>query len=198
MKKLLFVDSCIRGSESRTLKIAEAFLSSVRGYEIARVRVDGLPLVPLGLKELSRRGALVDAGNYSDPLFACAKQFAEADLIVIASPLWDMGIPAKLKTYLENVSVEGIAFRAMENGDCVGICRAEETVFLTTRGMDIADGDPMEQASPYLKAISRFFGIERFETVSAYGLDMVSPEEAERRVDAAAEEARALAEALCQ
>lgn len=41
-------------------------------------------------------------------MFDVAKQFARTDMVVVAAPFWDMGIPAKLKIYFENVSVSDI------------------------------------------------------------------------------------------
>lgn len=192
MKKLLSIDCCIRGEASRTRRLAEAFLGALEGVEIERVYLEGVDLLPLDLARLNARAKLSEAG-FSDPMFAFAKQFRAADLIAVAAPLWDMGVPAKLKTYFEHTSVAGLTFEVKENGDCVGCCKAKSAVFFTTRGMNIPDGDEMEQATPYVKAFLRFLGVPDFYAVSAWGLDMVSPEEVERRVSAAEAAARDLA-----
>ncbi len=197
MKKLLFVDCCIRGEVSRTKRLAEAFLSVLPAgeYEAERLDLGTLPLRPLDRSGYAAREALLSKGDLRDREFALAKQFASADLILVAAPFWDMGIPAALKTYCERVSVSGITFGCDEAGNFTGLCRAEKMILLTTRGMEIPDGSPMEQASPYLKALCRFFGIGGFEMVSAWGMDVASPEEAARRLGVAREAARELA--LC-
>lgn len=193
MKKVLFSDGCIRGNISRTARLARAFFSALGGYETERIDLESLPILPLGRELLEKRNGLTERGEYGDPLFDLAKQFAAADLIVIAAPFWDMGIPAKLKTYFEHVSVSGVAF---DGETCKGKCRAERMVYLTTRGLDIPDGDEQEQATPYLKALCRFFGIGAFDSVSAFGLDVISEEECERRLSLAEKEAKELAESL--
>ena len=38
------------------------------------------------------------------------EQFQRADAILIAAPFYDLSIPALLKVYIENVSVDGITF----------------------------------------------------------------------------------------
>lgn len=43
-------------------------------------------------------------------MFKYAHEFANADLIVIAAPFWDLSIPALLKVYIENIAVDGITF----------------------------------------------------------------------------------------
>ncbi len=195
MKKLLYIDCCIRGKDSRTRGLAEAFLSAAEGVEAEKVYLDEIDLRPLDLARLNARAKRSEEG-FSDPMFDFAKQFRAADLVVIAAPLWDMGVPAKLKTYFEHTSVAGITFEVREDGNCVGCCRAQSGVFLTTRGMDIPDGNEMEQATPYVRAFLRFMGVPDFYAVSAWGLDMVSPEEVKKRLDIAKRESRELALSL--
>ena len=195
MKKLLYIDCCIRGEQSRTKIVAEAFVDELLkkgNFSLETLVLDQLPIRPLGRKEYERREVLLGEGRTDDSVFDFAKQFAAADLIVVAAPFWDMGIPAKLKIYFENVSVCGFTF-GFDGEEFSGLCNAAQMVYITTRGMDIEDGNVMEQASPYLYAVTKFFGIDNFDTVSAYGLD-VHPSEAEQLVESAVSRAKALAE----
>lgn len=184
MKQLLFVDCCIRGELSRTRELAEAFFAALpKGeYEVERLDLNAVRPQPLDRAAYLRREELLAEGKTDDEMFALSRQFAAADLVIVASPFWDMGIPALLKSYFERVSVSGIAFSADEEGNFAGLCRAEKMICFMTRGMDIPDGSESEQASPYLKALCRFFGIGGFEMVSVWGTDTSSPEEVARRL----------------
>ena len=63
-----------------------------------------------------------------------------------------MSFPAVLKAFIEQTSLYDITFA--DNGkECVGLCKCEKVLFVTTRGMDIYTGDPLEQATPYLKGL---------------------------------------------
>lgn len=197
MKKLLFVDCCIRGELSRTRELAEAFLSALpEDYEIERLALAALALLPLDRTRYFAREALLQEGRLNEPCFDLARQIAAADVVVIATPFWDMGIPAQLKTYFEQTSIADITFSCDEAGNFKGLCRAGKMILLTTRGMEIQDGSEMEQASPYLRAIASFFGIGSFEMVSAWGMDVHPPLEVQKRLSAAADRARALAKSL--
>ena len=199
MKKILFLASCIKASESRTKKIATAMIQELQKsnlFTVETVVVDETSMVPLGLKEYKNRRQLLDDQKMDDPLFDYAKQFASADLIVIAAPFWDMSFPAKLKTYFENIAVAGFTFINTEDGNSVGVCKADKMVYITTRGMNIPDGHIMEQAAPYLKALTIFFGIKDFEMVSAYGLDVSTATETENRIEMAKQQAIKLAQML--
>ena len=68
-------------------------------------------LKPLGREQLSQRERFVRENDFSDDMFKYAKQFAEADTIVVAAPYWDMAFPALLKIYPEQITVCGITFR---------------------------------------------------------------------------------------
>lgn len=199
MKKLLFVDSCIKAAESRTRKIAYAMLEELRKsklFVIETVVLDEVSLTPLGLKEYKIRRQLLDAQKTDEASFNYARQFAAADLIVIAAPFWDMSFPAKLKIYFENIAVAGFTFINTEAGNSVGVCKAERMCYITTRGMDVPDGHALEQAAPYIKALTMFFGIKDFEMVSAYGLDISSAAETENRIEKAKQQAVKLAQTI--
>lgn len=54
-----------------------------------------------------------------------------------------------------------------------------------TRGMNISTGDPLEQATPYIKALSYLWGWGELTVISAQNIDYSSPEEIEERVSKA-------------
>ena len=101
--KLLFVDCCIsqRGEESRTHKLAMAYLEAYMNRhpeaELETVIPEELlALAPFDVEMLEEREALAQAGQFDDHVFDMARQFAEADAIVVAAPYWDMSFPALL------------------------------------------------------------------------------------------------------
>ena len=75
--------------------------------------------------------------------------------------------PAVLQNFIELCSILDVTFRTNDK-TCYGNCKAEKLLFITTRGMDIAAGDPLEQAAAYLKALSRLWGIGPMQVVAAF------------------------------
>ena len=170
--KALYIDCCVRGEESRSARLAQAFLENLSPeYEVTHRCLMEEALYPLTAETLRQRDALLAQGKTDHPRFRFAHEIAEADLVIMAAPFWDLSFPALLKVYIENVSVEGITFRSTAEG-LQGLCRGTDLVLLTTRGGIYADGDPLEQATPYLRGIQRFFGFDRFQCVAADGLDV--------------------------
>lgn len=172
MKKVLFVNCCIRREESRTLKLAEKFLSQLdpKEYEIEELCLMDEPLEYFKDSFFAQRERLLADKKFDHARFRYAWQFKNADKIVVAAPFWDLSFPALLKVYIENLCVEGITFGCNENG-CFGTCTADKLVYITTRGGFYADS-PFEMGARYIEAMCDFFGIDKFECISAEGIDI--------------------------
>lgn len=174
MIDVLYIDCCIRGEESRTLRLAEAFLAALsrRGdHAIERLTLMDEPLVPLTGGFFRQRERLLAEGALAHPRFRYARRFSQAERVVIAAPFWDLSFPALLKVYIENLCVQGITFDCDAQNGAYGICRAEKMLFLTTRGGAL-EGSPMDNGTKYLADMAAFFGIPAFAHVAADGLDL--------------------------
>ena len=190
MKKLLYIDSCIRGELSRTKKIATPIIEKLsERYEVETIVINDLELRPVQAEENRRRAG----GVVSEEAISLANKIKNADRIVIAAPFWDMSIPAALKTFFELCSLFGVTFDSNDK-TCYGLCKAENAMFITTRGMKIRTGEPLEQATPYLKALFWLWGIKGFEVVARENFDYLPQEEIEKEISSAIEEGIKIAE----
>lgn len=174
-KNVLYIDCCIRGEESRTRQLGEAFLFGLairETFTVERLTLMEEPLIPLAGDFFLQRERLLENGELNHPRFRYAHQFASAERIVIAAPFWDLSVPALLKIYIENISVQGITFDVDEDMGLFGICRAEKMFFLTTRGGDYRQS-PLETGIPMMRNLATFFGIKEFDYVAADGLDLL-------------------------
>ena len=66
-------------------------------------------------------------------------------------------------------------------------------LFITSRGMNISTGDDIEQATPYLKALSWLWGLGPLQVVAMQNMDYVSAEEIENKIATAIKEGLAIA-----
>ena len=189
-KKLVVIDACIRQNQSRTWRIAEPIVEALmERYETTIYHLPEMEeIVPLN------PGTFWERGNGQTPQWAidCAKTIAEADRILIAAPFWDMSFPAVLKAFFEQTSLFNITF-ADDGTTCVGLCRCEKVLYITTRGMDIPTGDPREQGSPYIGALSSLWGLGEVVTLSATGMDYAGEDGVERKISEAVREGLAIA-----
>ena len=193
--KILFVDCCIsrRRGDSRTRVLADAFLAAFRekhqDAEVETVSQETLlALKPFDAAMLDDRDALASVGAWDAPVFDLARQFRAADGIVVAAPFWDLSYPAALRTYIEYISANGLAYHYDEQG-CHGDCRASRLVYLTSGG-DFEHEDSVGVV--HWRQLATMFGIPRFDYVFAGGLD-IDPAVAPELLAGACELARKLA-----
>ncbi|MBQ6523544.1 MAG: NAD(P)H-dependent oxidoreductase [Atopobiaceae bacterium] len=171
---LLYVNGCFREG-SRTERLASMWLER-RAYEGETCRVmlselDVCPLDALGPHALAEYSRAVKQGDYTHPMFALAKQFAQADEILVAAPFWNYGIPAKLHAYLELVCSQGVTFDVDETGAYVSLVGAKRLTYVTTAGgakVEALD----DHAFGYVRTLAqRFWHIPQVDCVAAWGLD---------------------------
>jgi FMN-dependent NADH-azoreductase len=165
---VLYINSCVR-DESRTDKLARALLKKL-GEEFTELYLLDEGLAPLDKDLLNKRTELIEKGDFSDPMFRYAKQFASADKIVISAPFWDFSFPSVLKVYLENIYVTGLVSEYGPDGMPRGLCRAQKLYYVTTAGGPFV-GD---FSFGYWKALAeQCFGIKSVELIKAEMLDIV-------------------------
>ena len=167
-KQILYVNACVR-KESRTKRLADKLLSKLgEPYEELCLEKIAFPIV--NEEYLNKRDQLISAGDFQSPAFDLARQFSEAEDIVIAAPYWDLSFPAMVKQYLEQITVVGITFKYSEEGVPIGLCRAKRLFYVTTAGGFFA---PEEYGFGYVKALAQnYYGIQDVRKIEALGLDI--------------------------
>ena len=180
MSKVLYIKANAKADgESRTVKIADSFIQTYlkQNPEDEIIELDlydaGLDFLPKGKVNEIRAAAMQNVTDH--PILKFAHQFAEADKYVIAEPIWNLGIPAILKAYIDYVAVGGITFTYTEKGP-VGLCKNKKAVNIITRGGDYSSEpmDSLEMADKYLRNIFGFMGIFDFTTIATDRLDVIT------------------------
>lgn len=180
---VLFINACVR-KESRTKDLAD-YLLSKRNEPHEEIDLNSIRFPIIDEDFLNWRDRMIAEGDFSDPRFALAKQFAAADHIVIAAPFWDLSFPAALKQYFEQICVRGITFYYTPEGIPVGLCRAKGLTYITTAGGEFF---PEEYGAGYVKALAgNFYGIPEFRLIKATGLDIIGAD-ADSIIDAVKKE----------
>ena len=185
--KVLFIDSCMKqGEESRTKVLCNDFLEELKrvhpDYSVETLALKELELKPYDIDMVNQRYKVVEDKNWDHPMLKYAKQFAEADRIVIGAPYWDLAFPSLLKIYIEHIFVGGLTFEATEQG-LKGLSKAEKAVFIQTAGGYVGENDP---GTEYLKYVLKTLGVDDFVRVSADFIDVVGVDVKEKLNEAKA------------
>lgn len=169
MKKLVFINACIRKENSKTLCIAKALLESLKDrYIITEIDLTDKAILPITSDLFLERGQNGISPN--DRIIG--QTVASADRIVIAAPFWDMSFPSILKAFFEHISFPDITFENNIDGTTKGICKCQKVLYVTTRGMNIPTDSYLDQGTPYIRALCWLWGLGELLTVAAYGTDV--------------------------
>jgi len=165
---VLHIDASARlaGSTSRDLS---AQIAKKMGTNIIRRDLkDGIPQIdetwvnanftPADRRTTAQTAAL----ELSDALI---EEIKAADVIVIGVPIYNFGVPASLKAWVDQIARAGVTFRYTENGP-QGLLDGKRAIIALASG-GTAIGSDIDFASGYLRHIMGFIGITEVEIVAA-------------------------------
>lgn len=176
MSKLLYIKANIKSEgESRTFRVSDSFIEEYKKNnpkdEVIVLDLYKENIDFLRSEDLGKIFGPKDEESKNNPILKYAYQFAEADKYVIASPMWNLSIPAILKAYIDYVSVTGITFKYTAEGP-VGLLKDKKAVYIVSRGGEYANA-PYEMGDRYLRTILGFFGISEIETIAVENVDVI-------------------------
>jgi FMN-dependent NADH-azoreductase len=95
----------------------------------------------------------------SDELVA---ELQKADEYVIATPMYNFGIPARLKAYVDHVVRSGLTFTMNADGSYTGLLSGKKATVIIASAGEYGPGAPTEgldTLKPYLREILGFIGV---------------------------------------
>ncbi len=123
-------------------------------------------------RSAEQRAALAE----SDALVA---ELKAADVVVIGAPIYNFGVPAALKAWIDMVARARLTFRYTENGP-EGLLEGKQAYVVIASGGVPVDS-AVDFATPYLRHALAFIGITSVEVIAAERLNSI----AEESIDAA-------------
>lgn len=181
--KVLRIDSSGRQQGSVTRELADLLVDRLASQAgeirlVVRDLAEGLPFVneewiganftDPGARSERQQEVLAKSDSLVDELM-------EADVLVIGAPMYNFGIPAALKAWVDMVARARLTFRYGENGP-VGLLTGKRAyLVMATGGTPVGSG--IDFASGYLRHVLAFMGIMDVEIIAAERL-MVQGEDA--------------------
>ncbi len=205
MRTLIVRAHPLEANNSRSMQMTDAFVESFKkshpDAQVQELRLYDVAIPEIDLDLLTGWTSL-GAGEYFAHLSSAqqnkltlfntyTQQFLDADLIVIANPLWNLSIPTRLKAWIDTVVVSGKTFQYNEHGEAEGLAAGKRVVHLQASGGHFDAQDP---ACQYIKGVFTFLGCE-VDQIVAEGMDH-EPDQAEQIVGAAIEKVRELASTI--
>lgn len=104
----------------------------------------------------------ISALDMSDELI---EEIRQADILVIGVPIYNFGIPASLKAWIDQICRAGETFSYTENGP-EGLLKGKRAYLIITSG-GVVSGSEVDFATNYMKHVLGFIGIHDVKVIAA-------------------------------
>lgn len=114
---------------------------------------------------------------------ALIREMEEADVLVLGVPMYNFGVPATFKAWIDQVVMGGRTFAFGENGP-EGLLKGKKAVVLRASGSDFDNPAfaPMDFHAPYIRGVLGWIGITDVEFIAVNGY---TPEQVEAAIQEA-------------
>ncbi|MEO0766962.1 MAG: NAD(P)H-dependent oxidoreductase [Pseudomonadota bacterium] len=164
----LHIDSSARFQGSVTRDLSAQIVAKFGGPVIRRDLSEALPQITENWVNANftpadqRDATQIDTLALSDQL---VDELKAADTIVIGVPVYNFGIPAALKAWVDLVARAGLTFKYSETGP-VGLLEGKRAILaVATGGTPV--GSDIDFATGYMKHVLGFIGIHDVQIIAA-------------------------------
>jgi len=169
MKQILMIEISPRDRDSASRAVADTLAARLGDlYPSAKLvrrdlaaeplpHLDGITLQAISTKDPAEAARLQEAARQSDHL---TDELLASDLLVIATPMWNFGIPSALKAWIDLIVRPGRTFQYADDG-VLGLAKGRKAILVLASGGVFTDGPwrPWDFVEPYLRQILSFIGI---------------------------------------
>ena len=175
---ILQINASVRRDANST-RVADAIAARLRAaHPDARWSVRDLAKMPHPILDEVALGALFTPAAERTPEQAARvalddaliAEVQAADVIVLGVPMYNLGVPVQLKSWIDAISRAGVTFRYTEKGP-EGLLKGKKVYVGLARGGRYR-GTPFDTQVPYLRSILGLLGITDVSFFYAEGLNM--------------------------
>jgi len=176
---ILQINSSARADGSHSTKLANALVERLSAAQ---------PQAKITVRDLGRTPHPVLDETALQALFTPAEQrtaeqvtrvalddvliteIQSADVVVLGVPMYNFGVPAQLKSWIDAISRAQVTFRYTEQGP-EGLLKGKKVYVILTRG-GLYRNTPNDTQTPYLQTLFGFLGMTDVQFMYAEGLAM--------------------------
>ena len=175
MAKLLYIESSPRKERSHSIAVSRAFLDAyAKAHPGDTVETWDLWAKHEQLPEfdgaaLTAKYATMFGQAHSTPeadawaaIGISADRLKSADKLVISAPMWNFGVPYKLKHLVDVVTQPGLTFKFDPATGYTGLLPAQKALIISARAGAWAPGTPMapmDMEATYIERWMKFIGV---------------------------------------
>ena len=207
MAKLIYVQGSPRVDRSYSDRVAQAFVDTYQAAHpadtVVKLDVFGMNLPVFDGFVLGAKYRILHGEKHTAEEAAAWKavesvisQFTAGDKFVFSVPMWNFGIPYRLKQFFDVIAQPGYTFSFSPGEGFKGLITGKPALVVYARGGEYGGGDgalPYDFQKRYVDLILGFMGITNVQSLLVEPTEMAGKDTAKARLDAAVQKAREIA-----
>lgn len=180
MTKVLYIQASPRDGRSASIQVAQAYIDALQkkgGVEVDTLDVWKENLPAFDGHALEAKYAGLSGQEFSaDQKAAWAaietlgERFRSADVILLSVPMWNFGVPYRLKQLIDLVTQKDVTFK-FDDAGFHGMLTKQTAVVICARGLAYPEGSPMSEDNfdyqkAYLVTWLTFLGVPDIKTIT--------------------------------
>lgn len=207
MAKLLYIESSPRKARSKSIAVAQAFLDAYKAanpddeietFDLWQTKLPEFDGDTIDAKYQVLHGQDFDVNQKQawQTVVELCDHFKSADKYLISLPMWNFGVPYKLKHYIDLIAQPGQTFAFDPATGYSGLVTGKPAAVIYARGGAYGgEASGMDHQKPYVEQMLGFFG---FTDIQAVVIEptLAAPDDVDATVASAAEQAKTLAASI--
>jgi len=183
MAKLIYVKASPRKDRSHSSRVAKQFVDSYRATHskdtVEEFDLWNMDLPPFNGDTIDAKYAVMHQNSQTEEqqkawnrVTTMFQQFTDADKYLFSVPMWNFGIPYRLKHYIDILTQPGLAFNVTPEGGYIGLVTGKPVVVVYSSGGGYRPGSGAEAydlQKPYLKTWFQFIGFKDIQEIVVDG-----------------------------
>ena len=167
-------------AESRTAKLLKAYIANETDIVVRDISELSLPNITAEvMAEFMSENKTTAFGALSAEI---TTEIKKAEKIIIAAPMYNFGLPAQVKSYIDLACIAGQTFEYTAQGPA-GLLDIKEATMISTSG-GVPFGSPVDLLTPAINTVVNFWakGDVELKKITLDGLNAGTEEEADQKL----------------
>jgi FMN-dependent NADH-azoreductase len=206
MAKLLYIQASPRSARSKSSRVATSFIENYQELNpqdtITTLNIFREDLPPFDGFAVQAKYSIMHGEDHTPQekqawgaVEKVISQFKAADKYILSLPMWNFGIPYRLKHYFDLLIQPGYTFSADENG-YAGLVRGKPIVVVYARGGAYPEGSERvayDMQKKYVELVLGFIGFEDVQAIVVEPTLQGQPEDIQNAIQTAVKKAQSIA-----
>ncbi len=193
MAKLLYIEASPRKERSHSMAVAHGFIEAYKTNNpddtIETLDLWSVDLPSFDGDTIKAKYAILHGDSHTpkeadswNAIIKQAEHFKAADKYLFSVPMWNFGIPYKLKHYIDVITQPGLTFSFSPDEGYKGLVTDKPATVICSRGGEYAPGTPTEAYDLQKPSIMSWLGFIGFTTINSVDIEptLAAPDAVEK------------------